>query len=138
MNAKDTRKELMEIGLDTDEIKEVLQNIHVNNEDDFEAGDHRFIHTDKIDSIMVDELSSDTYMLGSFTDWFVADITGLDFGIVKRAQDAENFELLGELMLQKINDVQVEYVKADGYGHHFGHYDGNEIELGEYHAFRIN
>lgn len=27
---------------------------------------------------------------------------------------------------------------SDGYGHHFSSYDGNEIEVGDYHVFRLN
>jgi len=34
--------------------------------------------------------------------------------------------------------MQEDYASQDGYGHHFGPYDGNENEIGDYYAFRAN
>ena len=103
---------------------------------DFMTSNWRFIHQDDIDEVMRDELSSDTWLLGCFTAWFISDITGLDYDAVERAQKSESFELLGELMLQHIDKVQSEYVSADGYGHYFNSWDGCEHEFGNYYAFR--
>ena len=42
----------------------------------------------------------------------------------------------------RIAELQEKYVAADGYGHHFSHYDGSgeEITLGgqDYYVFRVN
>ncbi len=135
MNVKGIAKELSDF--DREEKKEIIQNM-LNDEDDFEVGDYRFISNDKIDNIQVDELSSDTYILGCFTAWFIADITGLDLDVIEKAQKDESFELLGQLMLKEIEKVQEKYSSADGYGHHFASYDGHEHEAGDYYYFKIN
>lgn len=136
MNIKQTIKELKD-NFDKEERKEIINNM-LEEETDFEVSDYRFIHKDNIDEIMKDELSSDTYILGCFNAWFIADITGLDCDIIEKAQKAENYELLGELMLKNIDEVVEGYISSDGYGHHFGHYDGNENETEDYYYFRVN
>jgi len=136
MNIKQTIKELKD-NFDKEERKEIINNM-LEEKEDFEISDYRFIHKDNIDEIMKDELSSDTYILGCFNAWFIADITGLDCDIIEKAQKAENYELLGELMLKNIDEVVENYISADGYGHYFGHYDGNENETGDYYYFRVN
>lgn len=110
----------------------------MDGEDSFECENYRFIHTDKIDEIMQDELLSDRYMLGCFSHWFIAEITELPLKVVSKAQANESYEVLGELMALKIEEVQSKYASADGYGHHFAHYDGYEHEIGEYLAFRVS
>ena len=56
-------------------------------------------------------------------------------------QKAEAFEGLGALLAQHIDEVQEDMVRYDGYGHHFNHWNGSEMEItlnGElYHVFRI-
>jgi hypothetical protein len=91
--------------------------------------EYRLICDKAIDGIMADELTSDEYTLGCFAAWFIADITGLDYAMVERAQESENFELLGALMAQKIGAVVERYASEDGYGPHFAHYDGDEREV---------
>jgi len=130
-------KEELENYLDEHEIEFALDKME-DLEDDFNMGDFRFIHKGAIDSIQVEELSSDVYVLGCFMPGFIADIVGLDYDAVKRAQESENFELLGELMLQHIDEVQQEYSSADGYGHHFSPYDGEEHEVGDYYVFEVD
>ncbi len=118
----------------SDEWKEIVKYME-ESEKDFEVDDIRFIHSESIDQIQKDELSNDTYSLGCFQAYFIADITGLDYSVVEKAQETESFDLLGELMLQKIDEVQKVYSSLDGYGHHFNYYDGNEQEIGEYLVF---
>ena len=127
-------KEIAEIITDW---RKVAENIR-DGEIDFEVENYRFIHSDEIDRIQKDELLSDTYILGCFSDWFIADITGLDFNVVTKAQKNENYELLGELMAKEIDEVQEAYSCSDGYGHHFAHYDGCENEINNYYYFRVN
>jgi len=130
-------KELLDNGFDKDERREIFDNMQNSNED-FAVSDHRFIHRDEIDRVMTAELSSDTYMLGSFNAWFIAGITGLDINIIAKAQKNESYERLGELMLKNIGDVVEKYISAEGYGHHFAPYDGYEHEIGDYYMFRVN
>ena len=136
MNIKNTIKELKD-NFDKEERKEILQNM-LDENDDFEVSGYRFINKNSIDEIMKDELLSDTYVLGCCTSWFIAEILDLDSDIIEKAQKEENFVLLGELMAKQIDEVQEKMVQYDGYGHHFGHYDGDENETNEYYYFRIN
>jgi len=129
-----------ELGLDVGDVIEKID----DGEDDFTIGNYRFIHKDDIDQILEDELGDDTYILGCFNDWFIADNTDLSYDIVRALQDGEQFEAIGQHILDNdfLEDFAKAYSDADGYGHHFGHYDGNEIDdiLPEtgYYVFRIN
>lgn len=110
--------------------REVVSNIS-QDADDFEVGSVRFIKDSEILSIMAEELSSDLYVLGCFSAWFIAEQTGLPIELIEAGQNEEAYEALGEAIT---NSVDMEafaeaYARADGYGHHFNHYDGNEEEL---------
>lgn len=129
--------EIKEIASLVNDWRAVVENIR-DNDPDFEIENYRFIDADEIDEIQRDELAGDTYMLGCFSDWFIADITGLPVESVTKAQNSESFEILGELMLKDIDEVQEKFALYDGYGHHFAHYDGSEQEIGNYYAFRVN
>ena len=119
--------------------RDVVESISME-EDDFEVDLHRFIRMDKIDEIQQNELSWEPYLLGCFTDWFLAGILNLDIDVIKELQKAEAYEALGKMVLSmdKLEELQEQYVSCDGYGHHFAHYDHNEHELGDYYAFRVN
>jgi len=119
--------------------RDALESIRME-EDDFEVDLHRFIRMDKIDEIQQNELSWEPYILGCFTDWFLAGILNLDIDVIKELQKAEAYEALGKMVLSmdKLEELQEQYVSCDGYGHHFAHYDHNEHELGDYYAFRVN
>ena len=107
--------------------------------EDFMVDDYRFIRSDSIDGIQCDELSGDPYMLGCFTGWFIADVSDLSYDIVTALQEAEKFEELGQHLIDNdfVGEMQSEYSRLDGYGHHFASYDGatNEelLYLGYYH-----
>lgn len=124
-----------------DDWKEVAEELLSVN-DDFEYNNYRFIRASKIDEIQEKELESDLYMLGCFTDWFIADNTSIPLKAVKALQESENYEALGEMMIDDIDNIQREYARLDGYGHHFNHYDGTEQEETfngtEYYIFRTN
>ena len=124
-----------------DDWKEVTENL-LSASDDFEVNDYRFIRASEIDKIQIEELSSDLYILGCFTDWFITENTNLPLKVVQALQKAEAYEELGELMIDSIEDIQAEYARLDGYGHHFAHYDHVTIEETfngiEYYIFRVN
>jgi len=142
MNAvtRETKKEIFELlDQDKDTFQDAMNNID-NTESDFEAGNYRFIHTDNIDGIQQSELQDDLYTLGAFNAWFIADVLEIDLDVIEAMQSAEAFEAIGKLILSlnKVEALQKAYCSADGYGHHFNHYDGNELEIGEYHVFQID
>ena len=119
--------------------RDVVESISMA-EDDFEVDLHRFIRMDKIDEIQREELSWEPYMLGCFTDWFLADILDLDIDVIQELQKADAYEALGKMVLSmgKLEELQEKYSSCDGYGHHFAHYDHSEHEIGNYYAFRVN
>ena len=162
-----------ELGLDVDKVIEKID----DEKDDFTIGNYRFIHEDEIDQILEDELGGDAYILGCFSDWFIADNTDLSLEIVLVLQEAEKFpvislycfsdwfiadntdlsleivlvlqeaekfEVIGNYIIDNdfLTDFAKAYSDADGYGHHFNHWDGGQIEdiLPEtgYYVFRIN
>ena len=135
---RDVKNLSNELDIDFRELVEQL----IDEVDDFEIYNYRFIKVSEIDAIQQDELKSDLYVLGCFPDWFIADNTDLSLKVVQALQKAEAFEELGELIVDDIETIQSEYVRMDGYGHHFGRYDGNEHETVlndvEYYYFKIN
>lgn len=108
------------------DYREVIENIN-NDYDDFEVNNVRFIKADCIDSIQQDELASDTYILGCFNDYFLADILNIDMDVIKSMQNAGAYEAIGKLVISMgaLESLQQEYARLDGYGHHFNRYDGN-------------
>ena len=126
--------------LDID-FRELTKQITDEN-DDFEIDNYRFIKVSEIDTIQQDELKSDLYSLGCFNADFIEDNTNLSLKVIQALQKAEAFEELGELIVDDIETIQSEYSRLDGYGHHFGRYDGNEYEITlndvEYYYFKIN
>lgn len=113
----------------------------LDEEPDFEVAGHRFIMDDStLDDIMQDELESDLYVLGCFNASFLSNILHAPQEVIEAAQEADAREAIGKWIVDSgvLDDLQSEYVKADGYGHHFAHYDGNEHEYGDYLAFRVS
>lgn len=144
-------RELMEnledIGLE-DSFRDVVEALK-NEETDFEIDGYRFIHEDEIDEILVDELEADPYVLGCFNAWFIADNTHLSIDIVETLQKNDAYKELGQHIIDNnyTEDLAYEYVRLDGYGHHFATYDGENEEillpnnndtLENYYVFRIN
>jgi len=127
-----------ELDIDHIEVVDAIKDLM----DDFEVDNFRFIETGSIDKIQQDELTSDFYCLGCFNTSFIVEHTDLSLEVVNALKKGEVFEALGELMEPHIEDIQSEYARLDGYGHHFAHYDHNEHELivGDvhYHVFRTN
>ena len=111
-------------------------------EDDFEVDCQRFISSDTIDGVLQDELASDPYVLGCFRAGFIANILDIDAKAVEDIQKAGAFEALGKMLLPHIQEVASDYASADGYGHHFNHWDGGEKKIAlagrMYHVFRTD
>lgn len=110
--------------------REVFDNIY-DKEPDFEVNNVRFIDSEFIDQIQQDELSDDEYMLGSFNSWFLADVLGIDEDVILAMKKAEAYEAIGKLILSmgKLEELQKKYAAADGYGHHFNNWNGDQEEI---------
>lgn len=134
--AKQTAQTLQDIGVI--DWKEAIRQMN-DGDSDFYIGDFRFIADHAIDAIQQDELESDSYILGCFASWLLADVLGISTESVEKIQQASP-EALGEMVIAqgKVAAVQYAYSSADGYGHHFAHYDGNEHCFDGYTAFRTN
>ena len=135
---RDVKNLSNELDIDFRELTEQI----TDKNDDFEIDNYRFIKVSEIDTIQQDELKSDLYSLGCFNADFIEDNTNLSLKVVQALQKAEAFEELGELIVDDIETLQSEYSRLDGYGHHFGRYDGNEYEITlndvDYYYFRTN
>lgn len=128
----------------TDEWREVVTNINdfedYDNSYDFTVDDLRFIHKDHIHEIMVEELSSDLYILGCFNANFLTDVTGWPQPLIEAGQKGEQYETIGQGIIDNnlVDDLAEEYAQRDGYGHHFAHYDSEENRVGDWYFFKIN
>ncbi len=102
----------------------------VLNDNDFEIDNVRFIHKDAIQDILEDELAGDEYILGSFNAWVIAEATDWPLALIEAAQKGGQYEAIGEAMTgEHVAELARIYVQQDGYGHHFNHYDGDEVTL---------
>ena len=110
--------------------REVVNNI-IDGASDFEVDNVRFIDSGTIDNVLVDELESDTYILGCFRASFISCVTGWPEVLISALQEAEGFEGLGKAIIEYgfVEKIAEEYIQCDGYGHHFNSYDGSEDEL---------
>lgn len=120
-----------------DDWREAVENMR-DGTPDFESGGYRFIHDDEIAGVLESELTSDEYVLGCFNANLIADCTGWPLVLISAAQKGEAYEALGKAIIQEGHAAKMAelYARYDGYGHHFGTYDGNEDEIGAYHVFR--
>lgn len=114
--------------------REVIEKVQDRGEDfTVENGslEVRFIAADEIDRIQAQELESDLYVLGCFNAWFIADQCNWPVELVEAAQQGEAFEALGQAIVNTCCMVEFAqaYSSADGYGHHFNHYDGDYVEI---------
>lgn len=128
-----------------DNYKEIIENIILLDSDFYSpCNKYRFINSDNIDKIMQDELASDEYYLGCFNVDFISYIIDIDCDVIEEMQKAEAFKAIGKLIISlgKLEELQQDYVNADGYGHHFAHYDHytNEIYILDkiYYVFKVN
>lgn len=116
------------------------------------GSDWRFISMEHgvIEEIMTEELEADPYILGCFNASFLSGITGVPEVIIKAAQDGEQFEVIGQWLIDEdhVRDtsgpahyggIVPNYIQSDGPGHHFAHYDGETHELPSegFYAFNV-
>jgi len=122
--------EIKEIMKRTEEWREVVQCIALRIAD-IHVGDGRFVKSECIDTVMCDDLESDLYILGCFSSNFLADVLDIDEDVIVALQQAEAFEAIGKLIISlgKLDELQQQAVRWDGYGYYFNHYDGTADEL---------
>jgi hypothetical protein len=135
-------REVKELSNELDLDFKELVTAFIDSETDFEIDNYRFISANEIDEVQQNELKSDLYMLGCFNADFLSEHTDLSYKAIVALQKAEAYEELGEIVVDNIEAIQEGYASADGYGHHFNHYDGNEWEINidgtNYYYFRTN
>lgn len=108
---------------------------------DYDGREYRIIENNYIESIMKDELSSDTYLLGCFNAWFLSDIMNIPSEAIEKIQSADCCDALGIIISnndEMMDSLVKKYISCDGAGHHFSLYDGSEDDCGEYTVFCIN
>ena len=113
--------------------REVLES-ELSQGDDFTVDSVRFIREDSILSIMAEEIFSDDYLLGCFNASFIASNSSLNLELIEACQEGDAVEAIGKALNDTLTDTEKEafceaYASADGYGHHFNHYDGNEESI---------
>ena len=123
----DLKELFIEWDMSRSEVEEFVENV-MDGEDDFTVGNYRYINEDAIDRIMQEELSGDEWMLGNFNAWFLADVLDIDCDVIEEMQKCEAYGAIGKLVMSmnKLEELQEKYASADGYGHHFNHWDGSE------------
>lgn len=127
-----------EYGLD---FRDAMENI-IANKKDFVIDNYRFVDKDEIDDIMGKEMESDPFMLGCFRSTFLEYHTGLTARIVEALQKAEEYEAIGEYIIEEglVADMQQDWAGQEGYGPHFSPYDSKQIDDLEdigYYVFRV-
>ena len=109
---------------------------------DLNGREYRFISGCYIDDALRMEFDTDPYNLGCFNAWFLAKYLPLTKEQILKAQKAECFEVIGQLVLAcgRLNELLEDAVSYDDYGHFFSHYDGVKIDLEttDYMMFRTN
>lgn len=122
------------------DFKEAINQIN-SDELDFEVDNYRFISELEIDEIQYNELKNDLYILGCFNADFLSDIINIPYKAIVALQKAECYEELGEICEDYVGEIQQEYSRLDGYGHHFACYNGETLEdllFCGYYVFRVN
>ena len=137
-------KNIINIAKELDVCKyDLLENIKDSNEN-FEVDNYTFMTESEALEYVVDMYSCDNYLLGCFNADFVEDFITLDYNSIKTLQEGEQFEIVGELIMNSgnLNDMIADYINLDGYGHALNSYDGNHQELTinniEYIVYRNN
>lgn len=110
------------------DIEEILESMEVYS--DFTYEDYRYISSEAIFDILVVELA-DPEIIGYFNSSFLAELLDIPEEIVESTCQADKGELIGSIIIQEglVGKLAEEYIRIDGYGHHFAHYDGNCLEL---------
>lgn len=130
IDSVDVFEQIEEEVRDYAESTELLHKAVVCSETDYQTGNWRIIDANYIEDVLTDELASDSYTLGCFADWVIADVTGWPLDLVKAAQKADLYQEIGEGMThEQINEVARIYAQHDGYGSHFATYDSEEREI---------
>lgn len=123
----------------SDDFENIINTLET--EGDAEIGNYRYIHEDTIDEIMESEMESDAYVLGSMNSSFLAGVTNWPVSLIEAGQKGEQYDDIGQALIDgnHVKQIVKDFVRYDGYGYHFAHYDHNEESLeGGWYKFRVN
>ena len=122
-----------------------VKNLYSFIQDELELEPVKHEVADLLDAMEREEDDLDYYWEVGRQEWRVIHVNAID----EIAQE-EIKELVEEVYLHQVNFNQLWWIaidweetaenviNADGYGHHFGSYDGNEYEFNNYYFFRTN
>lgn len=119
--------------------EEIIENM-MEDEVNFTVAGYRFIHTDNIDDILIEELSDDADVLGSFSAEMIREVTCWPLEVIKTTQEAGKHAVIGQAIIDEnlVEEIAMEYSRSDGYGAHFGTENGDEEEIGDYYVFKVS
>jgi len=127
--------ELTDLGLTNNDIEWLVTQATIGETDytlEFseQGDDWRIVAHDEAAKILAEQFEGDLYCLGCFSAWFIADHLGIATDTVEKMQAADGFEALGELIAaNNLVDFAQKAIDADGLGHFFNSYDGEETEV---------
>lgn len=117
--------------------REIAENM-ISDDEDFTVGRYRFINTDSIDEIYADELENDPETSGACAAWCIAEATEWPEAVIEAAQNGGGEAAIIESMTRDQLITLAESLSGyESYGPHFARYDGEEMQFGNWYAFRI-
>ena len=111
--------------------KRELFDFVASENENFEVDNYRFLTKDEALKECINRYQYDECVLGSFNASFIEDYIALDYDDIKILQEAEQYEIIGRLILNsgKLEEMMEEYIRLDGYGHALNSYDGHNSEV---------
>tara|TARA_R110002012_G_scaffold144222_1_gene302397 strand:- start:164 stop:592 length:429 start_codon:yes stop_codon:yes gene_type:complete len=124
-------KEIINFANDLGINKRELFDFVASEDENFEVDNYRFLTEDEALKECINMYQCDEYLLGCFNASFIEDYIPLDYDDIKILQEAEQYDIIGRLILNsgKLDEMIEEYIRLDGYGHALHSYDGNNSEI---------
>jgi hypothetical protein len=115
----------------------------IQDELDLEPVKHEV--ADLLDAMEREEDDLDYYWEVGKQEWRVIHVNAIDEIAEEEIKDLVQEVYLHQADLSKLWWIAIDWqetaenvINADGYGHHFGRYDGHEYEFNNYYFFRTN
>ena len=110
--------------------KRELFDFVASENENFEVDNYRFLTKNEALKECINMYQYDEYILGCFNPSFIEDYIALDYDDIKILQEAEQYDIIGRLILNsgKLEEMMAEYIRLDGYGYALNSYDGDNSE----------